>query len=68
MGAKDIRIEPISAEAANEHVKKWHYSGKVVHNSSLHLGAFMDGVLGGVMSFGPPLDKHKVLPLVEGTK
>jgi hypothetical protein len=65
--AKDIVIKPITAKAANDLVKKVHYSGKVVQNSSLHFGAFLDGKLEGVMSFGSPMDKRKTLPLVEGT-
>ncbi len=66
--AKDIVIKPISAKAANALVKRVHYSGKVVNNSTLHLGAFLNDKLEGAMSFGSPLDKRKVLPLVEGTK
>lgn len=62
--AKDIKIKVIQAKIANEFVKQYHYSGKVVQNSSLHFGAFLDGKLHGVMSFGSPLDKRKVLPLV----
>ena len=66
--AKDIVIKPISAKAANALVKRVHYSGKVVNNSTLHLGAFLNDKLEGAMSFGSPMDKRKVLPLVEGTK
>jgi hypothetical protein len=62
--AKEIRLEIIPAKVANNFVKKHHYSGKVVQNSSLHFGAFLDNNLHGVMSFGSPLDKRKVLPLV----
>lgn len=62
--AKDIVLKVIPAKIANEFVKRWHYSGKVVQNSSLHFGAFLDGQLHGVMSYGSPLDKRKVLPLV----
>ena len=66
--AKDIIVKPIKANAANALVKKVHYSGKVVANSILHFGVFLDGKLEGVMSFGSPLDKRKVLPLVKDTK
>lgn len=65
--AKDIIIKAINSKVANDFVKKYHYSGKVVNNSSLHLGAFLDNKLHGVMSFGPPMDKSKVLGLVSGT-
>lgn len=63
--AKDIIVKVIPAKIANEFVKKHHYSGKVVQNSNLHFGAFLDEGLHGVMSFGSPLDKRKVLPLVK---
>ena len=65
--AKDIVIKPISAKAANELVKRVHYSGKVVPNSQLHFGAFLDGKLEGVMQFGPSMRKDLIRPLVEGT-
>lgn len=65
--AKDIVIKPITAKAANDLVKKVHYSGKVVQNSSLHFGAFLNGKLEGVMSFGPSLDKRRMLGTVDET-
>lgn len=64
---KDIIVKPIKASVANEYVKKHHYSGKVVPNSQLHFGCFLNGVLGGVMQFGPSLDKKKVIGLVKNT-
>lgn len=62
--AKDIIVKVIPSHVANAFIKKHHYSGKVVQNSNLHFGAFLDEKLHGVMSFGSPLDKRKVLPLV----
>lgn len=64
---KQILVKPIISSIANEFVKKNHYSGKIVSNSKLHFGAFYNNILHGVMSFGSPLDKRKVLPLVKGT-
>lgn len=63
--AKEIIVKVIPSKVANEFVKKHHYSGKFVQNSNLHFGAFLDDKLHGVMSFGSPLDKRKVLPLVK---
>ena len=60
--AKDIIVKVIPSNIANEFIKKYHYSGKVVQNSKLHFGCFLDGELHGVMSYGSPLDKRKVLP------
>lgn len=65
--AKRIRVAPIDRAAANEAVKRWHYSGKTVSNSQLHLGAFLDGELLGAMQFGPSLDKRKLQGIVSGT-
>lgn len=65
--AKDIIIKPINARTANAIIKRIHYSGKVVTNSNLHFGVFLDGRLEGAMSFGSPMDKRKSVGLVEGT-
>jgi hypothetical protein len=65
--AKRLEVRPISASDANRIVKALHYSGKVVNNSQLHLGVFLDGKCGGAMQFGPSLDKRKIQPLVSGT-
>ncbi len=65
--AKRIVIKPISAQDANRIVRALHYSGKVVNNSQVHLGVFLDGKCGGAMQFGPSLDKRKMLGLVRGT-
>jgi len=65
--AKEIIVKVIPAKIANEFVRKWHYSGKVVNNSQLHFGCFLDKKLHGVLSYGMPLDKRKVLGLVVGT-
>lgn len=62
--AKEIIVKVIPSKIANVFIKKHHYSGKIVNNSSLHFGAFLDDGLHGVMSYGSPLDKRKVLPMV----
>ncbi len=62
--AKEIIVKVIPAKIANEFVKKHHYSGKVVQNSILHFGCFLDDKLQGVMSYGSPMDKSRVLNLV----
>ncbi len=64
---KDIRVKVIPSKIANAFIRKHHYSGKVTQASRLHFGAFLDNILHGVMSFGSPLDKRKVLSLVEDT-
>lgn len=66
--AKEIILKPISSSVANEFVRRYHYSGKVVANSQLHFGVYADRGLHGVLSFGPSLDKKKLIGLVSGTK
>ncbi len=64
---KDIRVKVIPSKIANAFVRKHHYSGKVVPNSKLHFGAFLDGVLHGVLSYGSSMVKRNVIHYVEGT-
>lgn len=65
--AKEVIVKVIPSKIGNDFIKKHHYSGKVVPNSQLHFGAFLDGKLHGVMSYGPSTDKSKILPLVRNT-
>lgn len=67
MSAKEIIVKPISSQDAARIVKSCHYSGKVVKNSQLHFGVFLNGKCGGAMQFGPSLDKRKIQGLVSGT-
>ena len=60
-------VRVIPSNVANPFVRRHHYSGKVVNNSCLHFGAFLDGRMHGVMSYGPSMDKRKLQGLVEGT-
>ena len=66
--AKEIIVKVIPAKIANEFVKKYHYSGKVVPNSKLHFGAFLDGKLHGVMSYGSPMVKKNIIHFIKNTK
>lgn len=65
--AKEIRLKVIPSKIANEFIKKYHYSGKVVPNSRLHFGAFLDGKLHGVLQYGPSINKKGTINLVEDT-
>lgn len=60
-------LRPVKRAEADALIKRVHYSGKVVNNSQLSIGVFIGGALEGAMQFGPPLDKRKLLGLVEGT-
>ena len=65
--AKEIIVKVIPPAIANDFIKKHHYSGKVVQNSALHFGAFLGGKLHGVLSYGPSMDKSKIMGLVRDT-
>jgi hypothetical protein len=65
--AKDIHVAPISQKDAAILVKRVHYSGKIVQNSSLHFGVFLNGKLEGVMQFGSSMRKDLIKVLVEDT-
>lgn len=65
--AKEIIIKVITPIVANNFIKKHHYSGKVVPNSTLHFGAFLNGNLHGVLSFGSSINKKGTINLVSGT-
>lgn len=67
MSAKDIIVKPISSQDAARIVKSCHYSGKVVPNSQLHFGAFLNGKCGGAMQFGPSMRKDLIQGLVRDT-
>lgn len=66
--AKEIIVKVIPSKIANEFVRKTHYSGKVVPNSKLHFGCFLDDKLHGVMSYGSSINKKGTINLVAGTK
>lgn len=66
--AKDIIVKPITPQTANALVKRVHYSGKVVPNSQLHFGVFLNEKLEGAMSFGPPINKKGTISIVKDTK
>lgn len=67
LSAKSLIVKPISATDANRIVKSIHYSGKVVPNSQVHLGVFLNGKCGGAMQFGPSMRKDLIQPLVTCT-
>ena len=66
--AKRIVVKPIQHADAKRLVARWHYAGKGVPNSQIHLGAFLDDKCGGVMQFGLPMMRRQVVGLVRGTQ
>ena len=47
--AKEIIVKVLPSSIANDFIKKHHYSGKVVNNSQLHFGCFLNNELSPVM-------------------
>lgn len=47
--ALEIEVKPIPKSVADQIVKRYHYSGKVVNNSTLNLGVVYQGKLYGAM-------------------
>jgi len=66
--SKEIIVKVIPAKIANEFIKKYHYSGKIVPNSTIHFGCFLDGKLHGVMSYGNSINKKGTIKIVKNTK
>ena len=67
MRARDLRLRLIPSADASRIIRALHYSGKAGRQSQVNFGVFIDGRCGGAIQFGDPLDRRKVLPLVEGT-
>jgi len=66
--AKNILIKPIPANIANNFMKTQHYSKKVVPNSKIHFGVFLNKKLEGVLQYGSPINKKGSINLVKDTK
>ena len=65
MSAKEIRLRPIPSKVAREFIREHHYSGKTVSNSQVNVGVYYRGRLEGAMQAGPPLDRRRMLGMVE---
>lgn len=65
--AKEILVKVIASKIANEFVRTHHYSGKVVPNSNLHFGCFLDDKMHGVLSYGPSIMKKYTINSVKNT-
>ena len=66
--AKNIFIKPLLANIANNFIKQNHYSKKVVPNSKLHFGVFLNKKLEGVLQYGSPINKKGSINIVKDTK
>jgi hypothetical protein len=67
VSAKALILRPVTAADAAWCCRRWHVSRTHVRNSALHFGCYWRGELAGTLSFGPSLDKRKLIGLVGGT-
>lgn len=69
-GNKDFYIAVIPVKLAREIIIANHYSKRVVNNSYIHLGVYINGVMRGVLQFGHMLNQTKfgLEKIVTGTR
>lgn len=65
--AKEIIVKVIPSNIARDFIKKNHYSGKVVNNSVLNFGCFLDDKLHGVLQYVSSINKKGTINLVKDT-
>ncbi len=58
---KNYYLQEVDAKIAKDLIKKYHYSGKIVPNSKLHLGVFdkKTNELVGALQYGTPMNASK---------
>ncbi|PZA12487.1 hypothetical protein DNX69_10970 [Rhodopseudomonas palustris] len=66
-GTRWFYVARIERALACEMVIRHHYSGRIVKNSYVHLGVFIDGQIVGVMQFGYALNPAAMGKVVEGS-
>ncbi|MFW5499574.1 MULTISPECIES: hypothetical protein [unclassified Maridesulfovibrio] len=66
-GNRDYYVMKIPVAEARNIIIKHHYSHRIVNNSYVHLGVFMDGNLVGVLQFGYALNPHRANSIVADT-
>ncbi len=67
-GSRDFYIASISRALAVDMIKTNHYSRRIVNNSYVHLGVFIDGQLLGCLQFGYALMPRCVSKIVGNTE
>lgn len=66
-GQRDFYVAQIPCRIARAIITERHYSHRVVNNSYLHLGVFLDGAFEGVLQFGYALNPARAGKVVSGT-
>ena len=66
-GKRSFHVAQIPAGIAREVIEANHYSRRVVNNSYIHLGVFLNGAMAGVLQFGYMLNPACAGKVVAGT-
>ena len=68
-GCRDFYVATIPRRQAVEIILAHHYSGRIVNNSYVHLGVFLEGDLVGVLQFGYAMNRKRCYaPTLIGTE
>lgn len=67
-GNRHLFVAQIPRKDATEMIIKHHYSHRIVNNSYIHMGVFMNGDLVGCMQFGYLLNPRAMMKIVAGTE
>lgn len=66
-GCASFYVAQISCATARDVIRKYHYSHKIVNNSYIHLGIYIDGAFEGVLQWGYALCPARADKVVAGT-
>lgn len=66
-GTRWFYVAVIPRSVACEVIRREHYSRRIVNNSYVHVGVFLDGEMLGVMQFGYALNPAAMGKVVEGS-
>ena len=67
-GGRDFYVAAIPRKMAVETIIRHHYSKRIVNNSYVHLGVFIDGVFCGVLQFGYAMNPRAIGKIVGNTE
>ena len=66
-GCRSFYVAQLPCKDARGIITRFHYSHRVVNNSYLHLGVYLDGALEGILQFGYMLNPARAGKVVEDT-
>lgn len=64
-GRPEFLVKMVPRAQAAEIIETRHYSRRIVRNSFLHLGVFIEGVLVGILQFGWPMNPKGSLSIIK---